>query len=156
MRLPCSAARADSSSPEMHSSPLRRLPNQAFHACSVVVPVIVVTGPDPLPAPGGRLPSPTRSAVETYANAEWHHREGEAAMTEPMEPRKRNPIKARRKPWPERETARPDKSTMQTGAAEASAHNRTPEASTHRPGAKSSNRPAAKAPASHSAAKATH
>jgi hypothetical protein len=34
--------------------------------------------------PRGRLPSPARAAIETNPDAEWHCREGEAAMTEPI------------------------------------------------------------------------
>jgi hypothetical protein len=61
------------------------------------------------------LPTPTRAAIETNADGEWHRREGEAAMTEPIET-----SKAWGKSWSDREAAGPDKPTPQTGAAEAS------------------------------------
>jgi len=96
------------------------------------------------------LPTPTRAAIETNADGEWHRREGEAAMTEPIET-----SKAWCKSWPEREAAGPDEPTTQTGAAEASAHYRTTEASTHHPAAEASTHPAAKASARHPAAKAS-
>jgi len=95
------------------------------------------------------LPSPTRAAIETNADSEWHRREGEAAMTEPIET-----SKAWGKSWPEREAAGPDEPTTQTGAAEASAHHRTTEASAH-PAAKASTHAAAEASAYHCAAKAS-
>src|SRR5436309_1918373 len=121
----------------------------SIHAYSVVsvVPVVVVAGPDPLPAPRRRLPCPARTAIETNADGEWHRREGEAAMTEPIET-----SKAWGKSWPEREAAGPDEPTTQTGAAEASAHHRTTEASAH-PAAKASTHAAAEASAYHCAAK---
>jgi len=95
------------------------------------------------------LPSPTRAAIETNADGEWHRREGEAAMTKPIET-----SKAWGKSWPEREAAGPDEPTTQTGAAEASAHHRTTEASAH-PAAKASTHAAAEASAYHCAAKAS-
>src|SRR5207253_214706 len=117
---------------------------KVFHVCLVVsiVPVVVVTRPNPLPAPWGRLPSPARAGIETNADGEWHRREGEAAMTEPVEA-----SKAWCKCW----AAGSDEPTTQTGAAEASAHHRTTEASTH-PAAKASTHPAAEASAYHCAA----
>src|SRR5436309_2241171 len=123
----------------------------SIHAYSVVsvVPVVVVAGPDPLPAPRRRLPSPTRAAIETNADGEWHRREGEAAMTKPIET-----SKAWGKSWPEREAAGPDEPATQTAAAEASAHHRTTEASAH-PAAKASTHAAAEASAYHCAAKAS-
>jgi hypothetical protein len=42
------------------------------------------------------LPSPARAAIETNPDAEWHCREGEAAMTEPIET-----SKAWGKSWPD-------------------------------------------------------
>jgi hypothetical protein len=98
------------------------------------------------------LPSPTRAAIETNADGEWHRREGEAAMTEPIET-----SKAWCKSRPEREAAGPDEPTTQTGAAEASAHHRTTEASTHHPAAKASgHHPGADASAHPAAKTSTH
>src|SRR5207253_7792268 len=86
---------------------------KVFHVCLVVsiVPVVVVTRPNPLPAPWGRLPSPARAGIETNADGEWHRREGEAAMTEPIEA-----SKAWGKSSPEREAAGPDEPTTQDRA----------------------------------------
>jgi len=104
------------------------------------------------------LPSPTRAAIETNADGEWHRREGEAAMTEPIET-----SKAWGKSWPEREAAGPDEPTTQTGAAEASAYHcaakasashSAAKASTHHPAVKASTA-AAEAAADRSPAKAT-
>jgi hypothetical protein len=75
------------------------------------------------------LPTPTRAAIETNADAEWHRREGEAAMTKPIEASERSPIEAWCNWWPECEAAGPDEPT---GAAEASTNRRTAEASTYR------------------------
>src|SRR6266446_519485 len=108
----------------------------------LVVAIVVAAGPDSLPAPRCRLPTPARAAIEADAGHEWHRREGEAAMMEPIEAGEREPVEARRKSWPDREAARPDKP-----AAEASTHRRATEASTHRR--------AAETAARYSAAKAT-
>jgi hypothetical protein len=99
------------------------------------------------------LPTPARATIETNADGEWHRREGEAAMTEPIEA-----SEAWCKSRPEREAPRPDESTTQTGAAETSAHHRTTEASTYQPAAKAAtHHPAAKATTHHPAANAaTH
>jgi len=40
------------------------------------------------------LPTPTRAAVKTYADAEWHRCEGEAAMMDPIEASERKSIEA--------------------------------------------------------------
>jgi hypothetical protein len=97
------------------------------------------------------LPTPARATIETNADGEWHRREGEAAMTEPIEA-----SEAWCKSRPEREAPRPDESTTQTGAAETSAHHRTTEASTYHPAAKATtHHPAANAATHHPAAKAT-
>jgi hypothetical protein len=97
------------------------------------------------------LPTPARATIETNADGEWHRREGEAAMTEPIEA-----SEAWCKSRPEREAPRPDESTTQTGAAETSAHHRTTEASTYHPAANAAtHHPAAKATTHHPAAKAT-
>src|SRR5947208_17024567 len=71
---------------------------QAFRDRSVVA-IVVIADPDSPPAPRCRPPTPTRATIETNAGDEWHRREGEAAMMEPIE--------ARRKSLPEREAARP-------------------------------------------------
>jgi hypothetical protein len=99
------------------------------------------------------LPTPARATIETNADGEWHRREGEAAMTEPIEA-----SEAWCKSRPEREAPRPDESTTQTGAAETSAHHRTTEASTYHSAANAAtHHPAAKATTYHSAANAaTH
>src|SRR6266436_407876 len=75
----------------------------------LVVAIVVAAGPDSLPAPRCRLPTPARAAIEADAGHEWHRREGEAAMMEPIEASEREPVEARRKSWPDREAARPDK-----------------------------------------------
>jgi len=47
------------------------------------------------------LPSPTRAAIEANSDREWHLREGEAAMTEPMrDPTNPPRILTPRKPLP--------------------------------------------------------
>jgi hypothetical protein len=97
------------------------------------------------------LPTPARATIETNADGEWHRREGEAAMTEPIEA-----SEAWCKSRPEREAPRPDESTTQTSAAETSAHHRTTEASTYHSAANAAtHHPAAKATTHHPAAKAT-
>src|SRR5262249_35404508 len=85
----------------------------------LVVPIVVVAGPDSLPAPRCRLPTPTRAAIE--ANAGDKRRRGkseEAAIMESMETSERKPIDARYKSWPEREAAGADESTAESGTAE--------------------------------------
>src|SRR5437870_6959391 len=59
-----------------------------------IVAVVGVTDPDSLPAPGGQSRTPARAAIETNSDAEWYRREGERAMTEPIEASERNPIEA--------------------------------------------------------------
>jgi hypothetical protein len=61
---------------------------------------------------------------------EWHCREREAAMMEPMETSERKSIKARCEPLPEYKAARPDKPT-----AKATAYHRPADASTKAPAA---------------------
>jgi hypothetical protein len=86
---------------------------------SVYVPSIssLLHRPKALPAPGGWLPSPTRAAIKANPDREWHLREGEAAMTEPMRdptnppriltPRKPPATVALRKPPPTMPPRRP-------------------------------------------------
>jgi hypothetical protein len=75
------------------------------------------------------LPTPTRAAVKTYADAEWHRCEGEAAMMDPIEASERKSIEAWCNWWPECEAAGPDEPTS---TAQASTYRRTTEASTYR------------------------
>src|SRR5262249_47946854 len=132
--------------------------HESNSACLVVsvVTVVVVTGPDPLPAPRGRLPTPTRAAIETNADAKWHRREGKAAIVERIDPGERKPIDAWCKSRPERKAACPDETTAESGTAEPSAHHSTAESgaaktSAHHSAAESG---AAETSAHHSAAKA--
>src|SRR5262249_14998576 len=74
----------------------------------LVVAIIVVTGPDPLPAPRRRLPTPARAAIETNTGDERHGRKGEAAMVEPIKPRERKPIEAWCESLSERKVTRSD------------------------------------------------
>src|SRR5262249_59832036 len=89
---------------------------RAFRDRSVlVVPIVVVAGPDSLPAPRCRLPTPARAAIEANAGDKRRRGKGEeAAIMESMETSERKPIMetserkpidARCKSWPEREAA---------------------------------------------------
>src|SRR6266511_912124 len=66
------------------------------------------------------LPSPTRAAIEANPDREWHLREGEAAMTVPIET-----SRGWCKSWAQREAAGTDEPTTHTDAAEAPCHRRT-------------------------------
>jgi hypothetical protein len=88
------------------------------------------------------LPTPTRAAVKTYADAEWHRGEGEAAMVDPIEATERNPIEAWCNWGPECEAARPDEPI---GAAQASSYRCATEASTDHRATDASTHPAVKA-----------
>src|SRR5262245_21013053 len=104
IELVCAMARIP---PPISLLELHAANHESNSACLVVsvVTVVVVTGPDPLPAPRGRLPTPTRAAIETNADAKWHRREGKAAIVEPIEPGERKPIDAWCKSRPERKAA---------------------------------------------------
>src|SRR5262249_11285401 len=116
--------------------------HESNSACLVVsvVTVVVVTGPDPLPAPRGRLPTPTRAAIETNADAKWHRREGKAALVDQIAPGKHTPRHAGDKPGPDRKAASPDEPPAKSGTAKPPPHHSTAESG------------AAKTPAHHSAA----
>jgi hypothetical protein len=77
------------------------------------------------------LPSAARAAIEANPDREWHLREREAAMTEPIET-----SRWWCKSWVQREAAGPDEPATHTDAAEAPCHRRTTEASTHYAAAK--------------------
>src|SRR6516165_1442284 len=130
------------------------------------VVAVIVTGPNALPSPRRRLPTPARGAIEANAGDERRRGKGEeAAVMEPIEagerkpivePGERKPIDARCKSRPEREAARPHEPTAESGAAEAStdhcgAESAAAETSTDHCTAESG---AAKATTRHSAAKA--
>src|SRR5260221_13251358 len=87
-RCPCPSSRQ---APPPLEQPLL---GQAFYDRSVVA-VIVVTGPNSLPPPRCRLPTPARAAIETNASDERHGREGEAARGGPIEPGEPKPSGAR-------------------------------------------------------------
>ena len=96
-----------------------RLLSRAFSDRSVVA-IVVAAGPDSLPAPRCRLPTPARVAIETNAGDERRRGKGEeAAVAESMETSERKPIDARCKSRPEREAAGADESTAESGTAEA-------------------------------------
>ena len=96
-----------------------RLLGRAFSDRSVVA-IVVAAGPDSLPAPRCRLPTPARVAIETNAGDERRRGKGEeAAVAESMETSERKPIDARCKSRPEREAAGADESTAESGTAEA-------------------------------------
>jgi hypothetical protein len=71
------------------------------------------------------LPSPTRAAIEANPDREWHLREGEAAMTEPV----RDPTN------PPRISAEPP---CHRRATEASTHYTAAKAAAHHPSTKPS------------------
>jgi hypothetical protein len=102
------------------------------------------------------LPTPARAAIEANAGDEWRRgKGGEAAIMESMETCERKPIEAWCKSWPEREAARPDESTAESGTAEPSPYRRAAKASAHHSAAEASARhPTAKA-TTHPAVKAT-
>src|SRR5258707_9890110 len=84
-----SARRGPCPSSRQGPPPLEQLwLGQAFYDRSVVA-VIVVTGPNSLPPPRCRLPTPARAAIETNASDERHGREGEAAGGETLAPGQR-------------------------------------------------------------------
>src|SRR6516225_9635880 len=125
-----------------------RLLGRAFSDRSVVA-IVVAAGPDSLPAPRCRLPTPARVAIETNAGDERRRGKGEeAAVAESMETSERKPIDARCKSRPEREAAGADESTAESGTAEAapkgraakpsSAYGRGAEASSAYPAIKAS------------------
>src|SRR6516164_8184869 len=134
------------------------------------VVAVIVTGPNALPSPRRRLPTPARGAIEANAGDERRRGKGEeAAVVEPIEagerkpivePGERKPIDARCKSRPEREAACPDEPTAERGTAEASTHHcgaesGAAEAATHRSAAKATTyRRSAEATTRHSAAKA--
>src|SRR5262245_25464008 len=131
----------------------------------LVVAIVVVAGPDSLPAPRCRLPTPARAAIEANASDERRRGKGEeAAIMESMETSERKPIDARceRKPidarcksWPERKAAGANESTAESGTAEPSADRRAAETAAHHSAAKATTHPAVKAP-SVEAATPTH
>jgi hypothetical protein len=103
------------------------------------------------------LPTPARAAIEANAGDEWRRGKGEeAAIMESMETCERKPIEAWCKSWPEREAARPDESTAESGTAEPSPYRRAAEAPAYHSAAKASaHHSAAEASAHHPTAKAT-
>src|SRR5262245_16693088 len=91
----------------------------------LVVAIVVVAGPDSLPAPRCRLPTPARAAVEADACDEGRRGKGEeAAIMESVETSERKPVDARCKSGPEGEAAGADESTAESCAAESSAYRR--------------------------------
>src|SRR5262249_49674267 len=108
----------------------------------LVVPIVVVAGPDSLPAPRCRLPTPARAAIEANAGDKWRRGKGEeAAIMESMEASERKPIEAwcDRKPieawckgWSEREVAGPDNPAAESGTAETAAYRRAAETAGYR------------------------
>jgi hypothetical protein len=125
-------------------------------ATDLVVAIAVVAGPDSLPAPRCRLPTPARAAIETNAGDERRRGEGkEPAIMESMETSERKPIEAWSNSWPKREVAGPDESTAESGTAEPSAYRRAAEPSAYRRAAEpSAYRRAAEAAAYRRAAEA--
>jgi hypothetical protein len=135
-------------------------------ATDLVVAIVVVAGPDSLPAPRCRLPTPARAAIETNAGDERRRGKGkEAAIMESMETSERKSIEAWSNSWPKREAAGANESTAESGTAEPSAYRRAAEPSAYRRAAEpstyrraaepSSYRRAAETAARHSSAKAT-
>ncbi len=125
----CSAARLRASPGTANNPPVQRgdekaasvspLLHHAFRNRSVVA-IVVAAGPDSLPAPRCRLPTPARAAIEANAGDEWRRGKGEeAAIMESMETSERKPMDARCKSRPEREAAGADDSTAESGTAEA-------------------------------------
>src|SRR5262249_20380425 len=94
----------------------------------LVVPIVVVAGPDSLPAPRCRLPTPARANIEANAGDKRRRGKGEeAAIMESMETSERKPIMqtserkpihARCKSCPEPEAAGADEPTAQSRTAE--------------------------------------
>src|SRR5262245_5602179 len=110
---------ARSSSPP---SPHGPLPGGAV-GDRLVVAIVVVAGPDSLPAPRCRLPTPARAAVQADACDERRRGKAEeAAIMESMETSERKPVDARCKSWPEREAAGADESTPESCAEEPAAY----------------------------------
>jgi hypothetical protein len=126
----------------------------------LVVAIVVAAGPDSLPSPRCRLPTPARAAVETYASNEGNRRQGEATMMESAKTAERNPVEARCKPWPEREVARPDEPAAEAStyhrAAKASADGHAAEAPAHASAVKASAHASAVASAHASAVATAH
>ena len=124
-----------------------RLLGRAFSDRSVVA-IVVVAGPDSLPPPRCRLPTPARAAIEANAGDKRRRGKGEeAAIMESMETSERKPIMetserkpidARCKSWPEREAAGADESTAESGTAEPSAYRRAAETAGYRRAAETS------------------
>src|SRR5262245_51477075 len=157
----CQSARADNCSESSAWSPMKRSPHGPLLGGAVgdrlVVAIVVVAGPNSLPAPRCRLPTPARAAVEADAGHKRRRGKGEeAAIMESMETSERKPVDARCKSWPEREATGADKCTAESGTAETSAYCRAAETSAYRRTAKpSACRRAAETATRHSAAKAT-
>jgi len=124
-----------------------RLLGRAFSDRSVVA-IVVVAGPDSLPPPRCRLPTPARAAIEANAGDKRRRGKGEeAAIMESMETSERKPIMetserksidARYESWPEREAAGADESTAESGTAEPSTYHRAAETAGYRRAAKPS------------------
>src|SRR5262245_20784974 len=98
----------------------------------LVVAIVVVAGPDSLPTPRCRLPTPARAAVQADACDERRRGKGEeAAIMESMETSESKPVDARCKSWPEREAAGADESTAESCAAEPAAFRRPTKAAAY-------------------------
>src|SRR5262245_38952694 len=98
----------------------------------LVVAIVVVAGPDSLPAPRCRLPTPARAAVQADACDERRRGKGEeAAIMESMETSESKPVDARCKSWPEREAAGADEPTAESCAAEPAAYRRPTKAAAY-------------------------
>src|SRR5262249_14478647 len=133
----CQSARADNCSESSAWSPMKRSRHGPLLGGAVgdrlVVAIVVVAGPDSLPAPRCRLPTPARAAVEADACDERRRGKGEeAAIMESMETSERKPVDARCKSWPEREAAGADESTAESCAAEPAAYRRAAEPAAYR------------------------
>src|SRR5262245_2544757 len=99
----------------------------------LVVAIVVVAGPDSLPAPRCRLPTPARAAVQADACDERRRGKGEeAAIMESMETSESKPVDARCKSWPEREAPGADESTAESCDAEPAAYRCAVESSAYR------------------------